>query len=110
MSSSSKERIRLFSIGLFFALMFSYAGASITLNVTRGKFLIPLVRGWLVTPRDGRLFVSQVWVDGPAAQLQLGDEIVALDGQRLSSVGQMYGLLKDLPAGSSRDLTVLRSG
>src|SRR5215831_18118310 len=110
MSGSSKQRLRVVAIGLFFALMFGYAGASLTLNLTRGKLLIPLVRGWLVTPRDGRLLVSQVWFNGPAAQLQVGDEIVALDGERLSTLGQMYNLLKNLPAGSSCDLTVMRSG
>ena len=110
MSASIKRRLRLVAIGLFFSLMFSYAGVSLTLNLTRGKLLIPLVRGWLVTPSDGRLLVSQVWFNGPAAQLQVGDEIVALDGERLSTLGQMYNLLKNLPAGSSCDLTVMRSG
>jgi len=109
MSASNKQRLRLLATGLFFAAMFSYAGASLTLNLTRGKLLIPLVRGWLVTPRDGRLFVSQVWADGPASRLQVGDEILALDGHALSSMGQMYNLLKDVPTGNSCDLKVIRS-
>ena len=110
MSASSKQRLRLIPVGLFFAVMFSYAAAGITLNLTRGKLVIPLVRGWLVTPKDGRLVVSYVLADGPGSQLQVGDEILALDGQRLSSLEQMYSLLKNLQAVSSCNLTVMRSG
>src|SRR5262245_39387579 len=100
MSLSMKQRVRLVAMGLFFALMFTYAGTNITLNLTRGKLLVPLVRGWLVTPREGRLVVSYVSAGGPASRLQVGDEILALDGQPLSSLGRRW---RDESAGRRHD-------
>ena len=108
MRAAQKRWLRLIPTAVFFAVMFSYAGAGISLNLTRGRLFVPLVRGWLVTPREGRLLVSHVSADVP--QLQVGDEIRALDGHSLSSPGQMYGLLRNLKAGSSCDLTIMRSG
>jgi len=110
MRAFPKRWLRLVATGAFFALMFGYAGASITLNLTRGKLTIPLVRGWLVTPREDRLIVSYVSADSPVSQLQVGDEILALDGQSLLSLGQMYNSLKDVKGGSSCVLTVMRGG
>ena len=80
-------RLRLILVGLFFALMFVYAGANAYLSFA--PLSTSSDRGWYVSQRGDRVLISSVRDDGPALALQVGDEIVALNGQRVKTSYQV---------------------
>jgi hypothetical protein len=106
-----KKRLRLILVGLFFALMFSYAGASAYISFTRGSLRASEVRGWsFVSTEDGRVVVSDVARTGPATQLRAGDEVLTLDGQPIASFVQIYRFFEHLKPGTPYTISILRDG
>ncbi len=80
-------RLRLTLVGLIFALMFVYAGANAYLSFAR--LSTSSDRGWYVNQQGDRVLILSVRDDGPALTLRVGDEIVALNGQRVKTIYQV---------------------
>lgn len=79
------KQLRLTLVGLFFALMFSYAG-------TKGYQTLTVMSsdvGWGPGQADGRVVVVRVKPDGPASALRIGDEVVELNKQPIKSATQV---------------------
>jgi len=66
-----KKRVRLMLGGLFFAVMFVFAGA----NAYQTFQFRQSAPGWTMMKRDGRVIVEQVNQTGAATALRVGDEI-----------------------------------
>jgi sigma-B regulation protein RsbU (phosphoserine phosphatase) len=99
------RRLQLVLVGLFFALLFVYSGASIHRTFTAVGPSSDT--GWVAEPVAGRVIISQVRRDGPAAALREGDEILALDGQPLRSISQILDIERSEP-GRPYTITVRR--
>ncbi|HYN84138.1 MAG TPA: SpoIIE family protein phosphatase [Pyrinomonadaceae bacterium] len=98
-------RARLIAGGIFFALMFAYAagGAYQTFATRRST------AGWLASISGGRVRVETVSAGGPAAALNSGDEVVAVDGEPVGGTHPVFDLMRR-PPGHSYSVTVLRGG
>jgi sigma-B regulation protein RsbU (phosphoserine phosphatase) len=84
---------RLIWGGLFFALMFVFAGT----NAYQNYFLLEGDPGWGAEQRGGRVLIAGVKPEGPATALRKGDEIVALNGRPLRHALQSFAALRIEP-------------
>jgi len=82
-----------------------------------GLLLVPAASqvpatGWQLTQQGGELQLQRVIRTGPAerAGLMVGDELIAIAGQRLRDVDAVIALLQALPAGQSVELAYCRDG
>ena len=68
--------------------------------------------GASVEAKGGQLWVQRVYRDGPASQagLMVGDELVALDGERLRQSEDLVSLLDLKRSGQQRQLLIARDG
>lgn len=106
MSGFLTRRVRFMIGGLFFVVMFVYAGA----NAHQSLGARQSSSGWLMAERDGRLWVDYVSAEGAAAgALRAQDEIVAINGREVRSYWQAFDVL-GLEPGSSYTLRVRREG
>lgn len=101
----TKRLQRLILGGLFFLLMFFYAGANAYQTFEYRKS----ATGWNATARDGRVFVEQVNPLGGASLLRTGDEVVSFNGRRVENSRPVYELSK-APPGHTYAVTVRRDG
>jgi sigma-B regulation protein RsbU (phosphoserine phosphatase) len=92
-------------MGLFFALMAVYAGA----NAFQTFALMQSRPGWAVDQRDGRFVIIWIGDDSPASILRVGDEIVALNNEPLTSSLQATRLWRTEP-GTPYTIVVRRDG
>jgi hypothetical protein len=74
-------RLRFVLVGLFFALTTVGVCSTIYLELTSAMFFNPDDYGFVVRQQVGRLVVGPIKPRGPAAPLQIGDEIVSVDGE-----------------------------
>jgi hypothetical protein len=106
------KRLRLSLVILFYALMFTYA----MVNAYRAVTFPQSFPEWYPRAREGRVWVRHVATDGRASVLQVGDEVVALNGQPVSSIYpealalQPPQALVRLAPGSFYTLIVRRNG
>ncbi|MEP6705998.1 MAG: protein kinase [Pyrinomonadaceae bacterium] len=105
-----KIQKRVILVSLYFAVMFAYAAASAYIFFTQHSRTNIHAIGWTITPRDGRLFVSNVIQNGPAAALRIEDEIVALDDKSAQSSTQVIEFFKRVQPGASYTIIVRRAG
>ncbi len=82
--------------GLFFALMFVYAGTNAYQSFEYRKSAV----GWSATLRGGRVVVEHVNEEGGARLLRPGDEVVAFDGQPIESARPVFELPHSEPGRS----------
>src|ERR1700712_5736676 len=67
--------------------------------------------GALHIPFKTGVQVAQVEKDGPAdGKLQVGDELVAVNGRKAGSLEQLTSIIKPLPVGTEVSITVKRQG
>ncbi len=97
--------VRLIAGGLFFALMFVFAGV----NAYQNYILLGGNPGWGGTQRDGRVIVAGVDPDGPATALHKDDEVVTLNGRPLKHALQANEALRVAPE-IPYSITVRRDG
>jgi phosphoserine phosphatase RsbU/P len=94
--------------GLFFALMFVDAGASLYSNwleKTRGS-----LRGWEAMEINGKPVIYRVDHHARTTELRAGDEIVQLKGHSPDVFPLLYQDRCDIPAGTGYVLVIQRAG
>jgi hypothetical protein len=105
-------RSRAIIVGIVLALMLAYSVAVYALVLPQRRMLAE--RGWNATPReaDGAEVVATVDPQGAAAGLlRVGDEVVALGGERVESSDRlMEAAYQRVPRGGPYALTVRRDG
>lgn len=102
----TRKRLRFILGGLFYAIMFVYAGA----NAHQSLSARQSSTGWLMKERDGRVLVEQIAPGGPAeALLREQDEVVAIDGRSVKSFWQAYEISR-LEPDTPYTLTIRRQG
>ena len=102
------KRFGILLVGVFFLLQLVCTGASTYFVYTQ---LRPASDpGWYMSPDTGRPLITSVDEGGPGAALRRGDEIVALDGEPLTSSLQILQLFSRLEPGGSYRVTVRRDG
>ncbi|HVG30015.1 MAG TPA: protein kinase [Pyrinomonadaceae bacterium] len=105
-------RSRSIFVGLVLVLMLAYSVAVYMLVIPQRRALVE--RGWNATPRgeDGAEVVVTVDPVGAAASsLRVGDEVVALNGERVeNSDALMEAAHRRVPRGEPYVLTVRRGG
>jgi len=100
-----KKRVRLMLGGLFFAVMFVFAGA----NAYQTFQFRQSAPGWTMMKRDGRVIVEQVNQTGAATALRVGDEIISFNGRPLGSIREVNSLSRE-DVGYMYTLGVRRDG
>lgn len=103
-------RLKVGLVGLFFALMFTYAGAKAYLDASRLSFRSANIGGWSAYSSEGSVRVTSVDAEGPANVLRKGDEIVALGGRALESYYQISGFFQGITPGTPYSIVVRRDG
>ncbi|HEX8474806.1 MAG TPA: SpoIIE family protein phosphatase [Pyrinomonadaceae bacterium] len=105
MNTLLTRRVRFILGGLFFVVMFVYAGANSHQSLGARQSSL----GWLMTEREGRVLVEYVAPEGAAAEaLRVDDEIVAINGRAVQSYWQAFEIL-GLEPGSTYTLRVRRA-
>ena len=105
------KRLRLIIVGLFFALVVASTAANYS-SFFSVRHMVE-ERGWNAFPSEpgGPELVNQVRPDGPATVLQVGDEIVAINGQNVErSDYKTENAFRGVNTGDSYSLTVRRDG
>jgi len=108
MMEAAVDRKQMQRVGMvaFFILMTLYLGANAYVSVT-GWHSSP---GWAVSQKSGRVRIAFVLSSSTAAgALQIGDEVVALDGRAVESVRDFIRLMRVAPE-TSYTLTIQRDG
>lgn len=101
------RRLQFVLVGLFFALLFVYSGASVYETLTAPG--PSSYTGWKAEQVGGRVIITRVRRDGPASALRDGDELVAVNSQPLRSPTQILDLERSDP-GRPYTITVRRDG
>jgi hypothetical protein len=79
------KRLQLVLIGLFFALLFIYAGARVYNTLQSVKNMSD--PGWSAQRVDGRLLITRASSESLEAGIRTGDEVVAINGQQITGGG-----------------------
>ena len=99
--------LRLVLPGLLFSLMLVFAGA----NAYQSLASLRSTPGWSVVEQRGqRLLIVQVRTQEQALPLQVGDEVITLNGQDLKYGYQIEGGLFREEPGSAYTIAVRRDG
>jgi hypothetical protein len=104
-------KTRTILVGIFFALVVAYTPASYSQWVTLQHMLEE--RGWNASPSEpgGPELVVRVDAGGPATDLQVGDEIIAINGQNVErSDYRTENVFRQLDGDDAYTLTVRREG
>jgi sigma-B regulation protein RsbU (phosphoserine phosphatase) len=103
------RRLQLLLIGLFFALLFVYAGARVHSTIQTVSTISDL--GWAARRVGQRIQITRVSREGFEAGLHVGDVIVAINGQpsTIDTEG-VEPLIPRIPPESNYTLTVQRDG
>ncbi|HXG67566.1 MAG TPA: GAF domain-containing protein, partial [Blastocatellia bacterium] len=89
-----KRRTQVILGGIFFALLFVYAGVSAYHFLS---FSLPESDpGWQLNLAGGRFVMRSVNADGPAAVLRPGDVVRAINGQPISNLAQLRDIIQSL--------------
>src|ERR1044072_1315933 len=103
-----RKRLQLILGGLFFALLIVYSGELFIRTVVElSKDSDP---GWTPYTLDGQVRILQFGSPEPAGLLKSGDELIALNGQAITSESQVPRFFRDVPPGSLYRVTVRRNG
>ena len=103
------RRFHLLLIGFFFALLFVYAGTRVLSTIQTVSTMGDL--GWIAQRVGQRIVIAQVRPENQASGLQPGDEILAINGQRLAVDPEgVEPLVPRIPPESFYSVTVLRGG
>jgi sigma-B regulation protein RsbU (phosphoserine phosphatase) len=103
-----RKRLQLILGGLFFALLIIYNGRLFIGAVTQmGKDSAP---GWTTITTGNQLHIRQISLPEAAALLRVGDDLIALNGQPITSESQVSRFFRDIRPGSPYRLTVRRGG
>src|SRR5262249_47969116 len=101
------KQLRLILCGLFIALFFISAG--VNAYITLAYLDTSSDPGWAADSRDdGRLEVVQVRPDGPAAFLQAGDEILAVNNQQYFNPFDVNALFRHIKPGENYTVLIRR--
>ncbi|HYP02904.1 MAG TPA: protein kinase [Pyrinomonadaceae bacterium] len=104
-------KTRTILVGIFFALVAAYTPASYSAWVAIQHMVVE--RGWNAAPSapGGPELVVRVDANGPASDLQVGDEIIAINGQNVErSDYRMENLFRRLNPDDAYMLTIRREG
>lgn len=104
-------KTRIILVGIFFALVAAYTPASYSSWVTIQHMLEE--RGWNAAPSapGGPELVVRVDAGGPAPDLRVGDEIIAINGRNVErSDYQMENVFSQLNRDAPYTLTIRRDG
>ena len=103
------KRFQLVLIGLFFALLFIYAGARVYNTLQSVKNMSD--PGWSAQRVDGRIVITRASSESLEAGIRTGDEIVAINGQHITGGGaEVERLTQRIPPETYYTLLVLREG
>ena len=100
------KRFQLIAGGVFFALMFLFAG----INVVENYFLIRSAPGWSGGSEEGRIVVAAIRQGGPATALRRGDEVLAINSERIGNFFQIQTFFRGFEVGHSYNVLVQRDG
>lgn len=104
-------KTRTILIGIFFALVVAYTPASYSGWIT-GQHMLK-ERGWNASPSapGGPELIVRVDAGGPASDLRVGDEVIAINGQNVErSDYRMENVFRRLNRDDAYTLTVRRDG
>jgi serine phosphatase RsbU (regulator of sigma subunit) len=102
------KKLKLISVALFFALMFTNVGANFYSILAERRAYSQ--RGWEATGIDGKPIIYEVDADGPAAILRVGDEVVSLIVEPQGACPLLNRRECTVPPGTGYKLTIRRSG
>jgi phosphoserine phosphatase RsbU/P len=103
------RRLQLLLIGFFFALLFVYAGARVQNTIETVSTMSDL--GWVARRVGPRIQITRANRDLLVAGLQVGDEVVAINGQPSTVDAEGVELLiPRITPDSTYTLTVVRDG
>src|SRR5215216_5596631 len=103
-----RKRLQLILGGLFFAFLIVYSGELFVQTVVElSKDSDP---GWTPYTIGSQVRVLQFGSAEPAGLLKFSDEVIALNGQPVTSESQVSMLFRDIPPGSPYRITVRRNG
>jgi sigma-B regulation protein RsbU (phosphoserine phosphatase) len=101
-----RKRLQLTLAGLFFALLIVYSGELFIRTVAElSRDSDP---GWTAYSLGGQVRILQFNSMGPAGLLKYGDELIALNGQTVTSDYQVQRIFREIPPGSPYRVTVRR--
>jgi hypothetical protein len=104
-------KTRTILVGIFFALVAAYTPASYSSWITIQHMLEE--RGWNAAPSEpgGPELVVRVDSSGPASDLRVGDEIIAINGRNVErSDYRMENVFRQLKRDDAYTLTIRRDG
>jgi hypothetical protein len=104
-------KTRTILVGIFFALVAAYTPASYSSWITIQHMLEE--RGWNASPREpgGPELVVRVDAGGPASDLRVGDELIAINGQSVErSDYKTENVFRQLKREDPYTLTIRRDG
>lgn len=102
------RRLQLLLGGLFFALLFVFAG----MNVYSALSAPPIQSdpGWLASRVNNRVVIRQVSPDGAAFPLMPGDEIVSVNGRQITDLAQLALAFQEIYPDTYYSMVVRRGG
>ena len=103
-----RKRLQLILGGLFFAFLIVYSGELFIRSALElSKASDP---GWIPDTKDGRVHLHRFTSAEYARLLKIGDEIIALNGQPITSEYEVPRSFKDIQPNSLYRMTVRRDG
>jgi len=103
-----KKRSQLILGAIFFALLLVYAG--VHLNRTIALLGLDSDPGWYPYQAGDRIVIIQISSDQLNNLLRIGDEVIAINGQRLKQAFDFTEILQDAKPGIPYSLVVRRNG
>ncbi len=109
-SSESEERTETPSTGRGYNYWYGAAGKQSYIGVNLSD-LTDQLRDYFGVPAKEGVLISSVSKDSPAdrAGLKAGDILIAIDGRKVSTSGQVQNIVHDLKEGEKANLTVIRN-
>ena len=102
------RRLQLIAGGIFFALLFIYAGAVVYLTLSGPTLLSD--PGWAAAQVGDHVEVSGIRSAGPAQALREKDRILAINGQRIDDIQQVAEVFQRIEPQTSYTILIEREG
>ncbi len=103
-----KQRWRLILGATFFALLFVYCGSLFSKSVA--LLSMNSEPGWLPHQQGERVVVRQQTLPSNNPSLKIGDEVLAINGVRLTDVAHFAEQFQDVAPGTTYLVTIRRNG